>query len=96
MNSKVDPAFWRRFNALPLQIQQLARNAFLKGYRETAIGLQLFESVARFEENARLLRLLETEKACKELHDELSNRPDWVGVPLAALTRLLDLPQSTR
>ena len=28
MKSKVDPAFWRRFNALPLQVQQLARNAF--------------------------------------------------------------------
>ena len=25
MKSKVDPAFWRRFNALPLQVQQLAR-----------------------------------------------------------------------
>jgi hypothetical protein len=28
MKSKVDPAFWRRFNALPLRVQQLARNAF--------------------------------------------------------------------
>jgi len=28
MKSKVDPAFWRRFNGLPLQAQQLARNAF--------------------------------------------------------------------
>ena len=31
MKSKVDPAFWRRFNALPLQVQQLARNAFALG-----------------------------------------------------------------
>jgi hypothetical protein len=29
MKSKVDPAFWRRFNALPPRIQQLARNAFV-------------------------------------------------------------------
>ncbi len=28
MNSRVDPAFWRRFNALPLQVQRLARDAF--------------------------------------------------------------------
>ena len=28
MKSKVDPAFWRRFNALPPQVQQIARNAF--------------------------------------------------------------------
>ena len=29
MKSKVDPVFWRRFNALPLHAQQLARNAFV-------------------------------------------------------------------
>jgi len=29
MKSKVDRAFWRRFNALPLPVQQLARNAFV-------------------------------------------------------------------
>jgi hypothetical protein len=28
MNSKVDPAFWRRFNELPSPVQQVARNAF--------------------------------------------------------------------
>jgi hypothetical protein len=28
MKSKVDPAFWKRFNALPPQVQQFARNAF--------------------------------------------------------------------
>jgi hypothetical protein len=28
MKSKVDPAFWRRFNDLPSQVQQLARNSF--------------------------------------------------------------------
>jgi hypothetical protein len=29
MKSKVDPAFWRRFNALSLQARQLARNEFM-------------------------------------------------------------------
>jgi hypothetical protein len=29
MKSKVDPAFWRRFSALPLQVQQLARKSFV-------------------------------------------------------------------
>jgi hypothetical protein len=28
MKSKVDPAFWRRFNQLPPPVQQLARNSF--------------------------------------------------------------------
>jgi hypothetical protein len=29
MKSKVDPAFWRRFNELPLQDQRLARKSFM-------------------------------------------------------------------
>jgi hypothetical protein len=29
MKSKVDPAFWQRFNALPLEIQELARKSFM-------------------------------------------------------------------
>jgi hypothetical protein len=29
MNSKVDPAFWRLFNVLPPQAQQLARKSFM-------------------------------------------------------------------
>jgi len=29
MNSKVDPAFWRRFNRLPLEVQQLSRKSFV-------------------------------------------------------------------
>jgi len=28
MKSKVDPAFWRRFNELPEAVQQLARNSY--------------------------------------------------------------------
>jgi hypothetical protein len=28
MKSKADPAFWRRFNGLPAQAQQLARDTF--------------------------------------------------------------------
>ncbi|HOC56351.1 MAG TPA: hypothetical protein PKI20_12085 [Verrucomicrobiota bacterium] len=34
MKSKVDPAFWRRFNTLPMQAQQLARNAFALWQRD--------------------------------------------------------------
>jgi maltose alpha-D-glucosyltransferase/alpha-amylase len=32
-----------------------------------------------------MLELFELEKALYELRYELSNRPDWVGVPLAGL-----------
>jgi hypothetical protein len=30
MRSKVDPAFWRCFNALPLRVQALARKSFVQ------------------------------------------------------------------
>jgi len=85
----------KRLRPVAREWEQLARAAFLKGYRETAIGLQLFDGAAQFEENAPLLRLLEIEKAINELRDELNSRPDWVGVPLAGLARLLDLREST-
>ena len=31
----------------------------------------------------------EIDKACYELAYELDNRPDWVAIPLAGLSRLL-------
>jgi maltokinase len=34
-----------------------------------------------------LLRAFELEKACYEVHYEANNRPDWVWLPLAALSR---------
>ena len=39
-----------------------------------------------------LLRLFELEKAVYEIGYELAHRPDWVGVPVAGLRRLLDHP----
>jgi len=39
---------------------------------------------------ATLLGLFELEKAVYELRYELNNRPDWIGIPVAGITRLLD------
>lgn len=41
------------------------------------------------EDTRAVLRVFELEKAIYELGYELHHRPDWVGVPLAALERLL-------
>ena len=41
---------------------------------------------------ARLLTIFELEKAVYELRYELDNRPDWVGIPVAGITRLIDAP----
>ncbi len=38
----------------------------------------------------RLLSMFELEKAIYELRYELNNRPEWVGVPVAGIARLLD------
>ena len=38
----------------------------------------------------KLLSVFELEKAVYELRYELNNRPDWVGIPVAGIVRLLD------
>ena len=38
----------------------------------------------------KLLAVFELEKAVYELRYELNNRPDWVGIPVAGIVRLLE------
>ena len=44
------------------------------------------------ESRMRLLAVFELEKAVYELRYELNNRPDWVGIPVAGILRLLEAP----
>ena len=44
------------------------------------------------EARTRLLAVFELEKAVYELRYELNNRPDWVGIPVAGILRLLEAP----
>jgi predicted trehalose synthase len=37
----------------------------------------------------RLLAVFELEKAVYELRYELDNRPDWVGIPVTGIERLM-------
>jgi maltokinase len=64
-----------------------ARSAFLEGYfgRVEPSLLPPGESPTR-----QLLSVFELEKAVYELRYELNNRPDWVGIPVAGVLRLLD------
>jgi trehalose synthase-fused probable maltokinase len=70
----------------PLDWEERARAEFLDGYRQT-IDLSLVPSGAAMD---KLLRVFELEKAVYELSYELNNRPDWVGIPVAGIARMLD------
>jgi trehalose synthase-fused probable maltokinase len=64
-----------------------AREAFLGGYFDRVeTGLLPAGSDA----TEKLLAVFELEKAIYELRYELNNRPDWVGIPVAGIARLLD------
>jgi maltokinase len=61
------------------------RAAFLKGYAEGDLS----------DSAAGLLRAYEADKAIYEVVYETRNRPDWVAIPLAAITKLADPSAAT-
>ena len=63
------------------------REAFLDGYFDTVDHALLPPGQ---DATAKLLAVFELEKAVYELRYELNNRPDWVGIPVAGIARLLD------
>ena len=60
---------------------------FLESYLETVDASLLPPGEAAIE---RLLAVFELEKAVYELRYELDNRPDWVGIPVAGIERLMN------
>jgi len=61
---------------------------FLNAYLTTAEGASFLPS--NEEELCMLLEVCLLEKAVYEVYYELNNRPDWVGIPLRGITRILD------
>jgi trehalose synthase-fused probable maltokinase len=74
----------------PAGWEEQARAQFLAGYR-SAVEQSLVPSGSGMD---RLLSVFELEKAVYELRYELNNRPDWVGIPVAGIQRMLaeDVP----
>jgi trehalose synthase-fused probable maltokinase len=72
---------------VPADWEQRARTEFLVGYRESADASLLPPSDSALH---RLLAVYELEKAVYELRYELDNRPEWVGIPVAGIVRLLE------
>ena len=73
----------------PEDWEQRARARYLDGYfsEVDASLLPAGEGGIR-----QLLAIFELEKAVYELRYELNNRPDWVGIPVAGIARLLEEP----
>jgi trehalose synthase-fused probable maltokinase len=67
--------------------EERVRDEFMAGYLETVDRSLLPPGTGALE---RLLAVFELEKAVYELRYELDNRPDWVGIPVAGISRLLD------
>jgi maltokinase len=72
---------------MPEDWESRARAAFLEGYfREVDPALL----PPGQESTHKLLSVFELEKAVYELNYEINNRPDWVGIPVTSILRLLE------
>ena len=71
----------------PANWEDNCRTNFLDGYLDTADPALLPAGEQGIE---RLLMVFELEKAVYELRYELNNRPDWVGIPVAGILRMLE------
>jgi len=69
----------------PTDWEDRARQEFLDGYRST-VDPMLVPAGSSLD---KLLAVFELEKAVYELRYELDNRPDWVGIPVAGISRML-------
>jgi maltokinase len=71
----------------PPDWEDRARETFLAGYHDRVEPALLPPGQ---DATARLLAVFELEKAIYELRYELNNRPDWVGIPVAGIARILE------
>jgi predicted trehalose synthase len=72
----------------PVGWEENCRTNFLDGYLAAADPALLPAGEQAIE---RLLMVFELEKAVYELRYELNNRPDWVGIPVAGILRMLEV-----
>ncbi|MDX6644643.1 MAG: maltokinase [Miltoncostaeaceae bacterium] len=80
----------RQFHGVepPPMWEERAREAFLEAYLPHVEAARLLPTSRGFTEE--LLRIFELEKAVYELRYELDHRPDWVGISVAGIVKLLE------
>jgi maltokinase len=71
----------------PLEFERRARETFLQHYFADVEPALLPHGEAAI---ANLLSIFELEKAIYELQYEIDHRPDWVSIPVAGISRLLE------
>jgi trehalose synthase-fused probable maltokinase len=69
--------------------EEQARGEFLESYLQSVDPGMLPPSRDSVD---RLIEVFELEKAVYELRYDLNNRPDWVGIPVDGILRLLEQP----
>jgi maltokinase len=79
----------QRGTPAPPDWEARARRAYLGAYF-AAVDPRLLPATRPGQD--ALLQIFELEKAVYELRYELNNRPDWVRIPVAGITRLLEAP----
>jgi maltokinase len=77
----------QRSMPVPGDFERRARETFLEHYLAEIDSALLPAGDAAI---LNLLSIFELEKAVYELQYELDNRPDWLAIPVAGITRLLD------
>jgi trehalose synthase-fused probable maltokinase len=74
--------------SVPEGWEQAARERFLDGYMAAVDQAILPAGASAIQ---KVLAIFELERALYELSYELNNRPDWVAIPVACISRLLGL-----
>jgi trehalose synthase-fused probable maltokinase len=73
--------------AAPEDWEVRARGVFLEAYLREVDARLLPHGVDNVH---RMLTIFELEKAVYELRYEMNNRPDWMGIPVAGIARMLE------
>jgi maltose alpha-D-glucosyltransferase/alpha-amylase len=84
---KVMPDEYGKLGAALAEWRDRATAAFLAGYRKIMTNHRLWPAGPRAAE--RILNFFLLEKALDEIEYELAQRPEWLGVPLTGMLRIL-------